>query len=115
MSVAVLTRDLERREHARGGGSMPAARQRLARKLGLAPGTIYNLARERLKRIDADVRARIARYAIEDLEREIADRTHELEMARQMGVAPDSDLVLRAQTVLARAQSLYSAVTGVHA
>jgi hypothetical protein len=112
MSAAVLTQGLEKREQARNGGSRIEARQRLARRVGISPGTLYNIARDRLKKLDAGVRDKLVAYAIRDLEQEIAGVTHELEMARQMGASPHSDLVLQAQTVLARAQHLFSEVTG---
>jgi hypothetical protein len=112
VSVAVLTRELEKREHQRNGGNVVEARERLAGKLGIAPGTVYNLARNRLKKI-AELKVVIARYAVEDLEQEIAHCQHQMEMARQVGAPPHSDLVLRIQTTLKRAQELHALMVGV--
>lgn len=87
MSTAVLTRSMQRREQARYGGTLDEARDRLAHRLKIAPGTIYNIVRDRLKRIDHETRERIVQFAIRDIQQEIARLTHELQNARQMGMA----------------------------
>lgn len=96
------------RERARYGGNVDAARDRLARRIGWAPGTLYNLMRDRLKRLDADLRHQLTDYAIEDLRNEIAALSRELESASRLGRPQDASLAGKAQTVLAEAQALHS-------
>lgn len=105
--VRDLAHGLEDREQARHGGSRDDARQRLARRLGVSPGTLYNLARDRLKKIDEDVRRRLTAYAVRELEQEIARLNRELEMARRMGGPIAPALVAEIASVLDRAQALY--------
>lgn len=99
---------IERREQRRYGGSREEARQRVARRLGWAPGTLYNLARERLKRLDRDMRDQLAAYAIRDLENEIAELTSELARARGLGAAEDQALARKVEAILAEAQGLHA-------
>jgi ribosomal protein S2 len=72
------------------------------------PGTLYNLARNRLKRLDTELRDRLTAFAIRDLQQEIERLSHELEMARQMGAHPMSERVGEIETHLAKARALMS-------
>lgn len=112
-----IAHDLETREQARFGGSRADARRRLAHRLGSpwAPGTLYNLARDRLKRLDADLRRALAAYAIADLETEIERLNRDLEAARALGAAQDPRLVRQISGVLDRARKLYADATGEEA
>lgn len=101
---------IERREQRRYGGTRDEARARVARRLGWTPGTLYNLARERLKRLDRDMREQLAAYAIRDLENEIADLTSELARARGLRSAEDLALVRKVEAVLAEAQGLHATI-----
>lgn len=101
---------LERREQQRHGGSRHDARTRLARHLGWSPGTLYNLARERLKKIDRDLCDQLTDFAIRDLEHEIARLSAEIEAARALGVAPHPDRSRRLKAVLDRASALHLAM-----
>ncbi|MBN6820689.1 hypothetical protein JRF84_13985 [Methylobacterium organophilum] len=103
---------IERREQRRYGGSREDARKRVARKLGWSPGTLYNLARDRLKRLDGDLRRQLATYAIDDLENEIASLTAELAAARRLGASEDPALVRKVSAVLAEAQALHAQMCG---
>jgi hypothetical protein len=110
-ALAVLTSAMEEREHRHNGGSVVEARERLASNLGLAPGTVYNLARDRIKKV-TELKATIARYAVADLEKEIAYCRHQMEMAHQVGAPPGSDVVIRIQTALRDCQELHALMTG---
>lgn len=103
---------IERREQRRHGGTREQARQRVARKLGWSPGTLYNLARDRLKRFDGDLRRQLATYAVTDLENEIATLTSELAAAHRLGAAEDPALVRKVSAVLAEAQALHAQISG---
>lgn len=111
-----IARGLERRERDRAGGSIGKARERLAGKLGQpwTPGTLYNLARDRLKKLDGDLREALAAYAIEDLEADIERLRHDLATARALGAAQNPALVRQIAAVLDRAQFLYSEIAGDH-
>lgn len=103
-SAAIIAR-LERREVQRAG-SITAGRQRLADKLGALPGTLENLARGRLKRIDGWLRLRAENLLMRELEREIAALTHELEALRATGADPRMSAVGEIETALATARRL---------
>lgn len=84
---------LEKRERKRNGGNRNAARDRLASKIGVLPGTLYNLFRGRLKKLDVDLRDRLTAFAMRDAQTEMKGLCHELEMAVRMGVPPNSAMV----------------------
>ncbi len=100
-----LARNLERRERSRLSG-VPTARRSLARKLRVGVGTVENLVRGRVKRVDAALRDRLRALLVTELESEIARLSHELEIARQAGAHPSSDEVAEAETYLARARAI---------
>ncbi|PXW51300.1 hypothetical protein [Methylobacterium sp. B4] len=106
-----LADGIEKREQARRGGNRDEARQRVARRVGLSPGTLYNLARNRLKRLDSDLRSRLAAYAIQDLENELADLSAELEQARRLGIPSDATIVQKVAAARDRAEALYASLT----
>lgn len=106
-----LADGIEKREQARRGGNRDEARQRVARRVGLSPGTLYNLARNRLKRLDSDLRSRLAAYAIQDLENELADLSAELEQARRLGIPSDAAIVQKVAAARDRAVALYASLT----
>lgn len=74
-----------------------------ARRMGLAPGTIQNLVKGRLKFVER-VEARVREAFIRMLEQEIAKATHELEIARRISARLDSAAVLAAETAVVSAQ-----------
>jgi capsule polysaccharide export protein KpsE/RkpR len=108
----ILADSIERREQFRHGGNRAEARIRVARKLGMSTGTLYNLARDRLKRLDAELRNRLATYAIADLENEIASLSTDLATARRLGLPESPSLVGKVSAVLAEAQALHSQLCG---
>jgi hypothetical protein len=95
MSIApsIAARDLARsfihQDADKCGGCEPAQRA-LARRLGVAPGTIRNMAGGRLKRICADVFARLKAEQIRRLNLDLQRAVHELASARACGVDPRS-------------------------
>lgn len=74
------------REAARSGQSSNAARRRVASKVGIAPGTLENLRRGRLKDITAYIYAKLHASVIAELEAELRHVEHELAIARKAGL-----------------------------
>lgn len=74
------------KESARSGRSSNAARQRVASKVGVAPGTLENLRRGRLKDITAHLYAKLHASVIAELEAELRHVEQELEIARAAGL-----------------------------
>ena len=101
---AMLAR-LEDKERARTPDRV-TARQRLARRLGALPGTIENFARGRIKRADAYLRARVEALLVTELQREIAELTHELEILKARGADPRLSAVAEVEAALATARRL---------
>jgi len=73
---------LYRIERARGC-SAPAAWANVARRARLGLGSLQNIVRNRVKKIDGQVRDRLQALLIREIEAEIARWIHELELARQ--------------------------------
>ncbi len=74
------------KEAARSGQSSNAARQKVAIRVGAAPGTLENLRRGRLKEIAAHVYAKLHASVVAELEAELRHVEHELAIARTAGL-----------------------------
>ena len=82
-----LTKDLIRRT-AKITGCVSSAQKKLAREIGIAPGTIENLARGRNKGIDGWVRDALRRLVAAEIRAEITELRHELAKLEQTGADP---------------------------
>lgn len=82
------------------------AREIVARRAGISPGTLENLRNGRLKQIAAHVYGSLRGLVIRELEAEIARLEHELTVARQTSVRPDDDAIFAAAAQLAAARQL---------
>ena len=111
MSTAVaIAQDLERRERIRVHNKR-MARQSLATKLRVGAGTVENLVRGRVKRIDAAVRDRLQALLIRELETEIVRLSHELQVARQCGNHLASDQIGAVEAHLEAARMMLKGAT----
>ncbi|MEE7460645.1 hypothetical protein MFUR16E_04525 [Methylobacterium fujisawaense] len=106
-TARLIAAGCEKREQDRNGGTRPEARARVARRMGVMPGTLYNLAANRLKKLDEAFKKRLTAYAVADLEREIEGYRHDLELARALGAPKDPETVRRIKAALESAQALY--------
>lgn len=105
VTVVKMYERLEDREAARLNLKLPDARAWLARTIGLSVGTLTNLRRNRLKRVE-HLKEKINDALVKSLESEIARLTHELEMARHRGSNPDCAEILAAETHISTARKL---------
>ena len=96
---------LAQRERRRGAKTQ-VVRERLARAIGCAKGTIENIMNGRLKRVDAWLRESIRRALIAEIEREIKALTHELEILRAAGGDARRLEVAEIEACLERARAL---------
>lgn len=94
--VRLLETIISRRQHV----SRPRARDILSRRLRIPPGTLENLARDRSKRVDADVHREIHRAAMEEAAAEARHWLHLLDCLRQSGARADDDEFIRAMSAL---------------
>jgi hypothetical protein len=98
------TRVLEDREAARIGEPVKEARPRVARRVGVASGTLENLRNGRLKAVAVHVYERL-RLAVErELTAEMQALEHELQLLRQSGVDPRAAEVEEVVSYLAKAR-----------
>lgn len=97
-------RTLEDREAARTGQPINDARQSVARKVGVAAGTLETLRCGRLKAVAVHVYERLRSAVAADLAAEIKRLEHELELTRQAGVDPRSVEISEVETHLAAAR-----------
>lgn len=89
LSARDMTRTFLHQDAPSCGGIEPAKRA-LARRLGVAPGTIKNMAGGRLKRICADLFARLKAEEFRRLNLALQKAEHEIAIARSIGVDPRS-------------------------
>lgn len=93
------------------GRKQPNARAEIARKSGLAAGSIENLRRGRLKALTSFLKNRLRAALIRELEQEAARLAHQLSILRSTGVDPREDVVASAEAHLVAARAaLNSAV-----
>lgn len=82
---------LEDRERVRSGAALPIARRAVARRLGVAPGSLENLRRGRTKGVRAWLFERIRSAFIQEAQQELQRLSHELDVAIQSGMDPRDD------------------------
>lgn len=88
-------------------------RAKLASEIGIAPGTIENIRRNRFVSLRTVVRDRIQAWMIRGLQEKIRNLENELQMALQCGEGPTSDVVLGAKAALAKAHEALNDRGGV--
>lgn len=104
-SVETMARDwvgeLERRECERSGRNLPDARRELARKLSMAPGTLENIRRGRMKGLRVWVFEALRNAYLRELDRQEAALRHEREITVAMGISPIAARLVRAADAVA--------------
>lgn len=85
---------LERIEAQRSGENRARVRPTVARRTGVSEGTLYSLARRRLKRGTNDTLRRLGNGLIVELQKELGHIEHELQIHTQVGTHADSSEVL---------------------
>lgn len=103
LAVSDLVRRFEREDSPGCGGQQPA-RRALARRLGVAPGTLKSAREGRLKRICVEFFAALKAEEMRRLDVAIRKAEHDLGLARQIGLRPDDAAVLRLEARLAEAR-----------
>ena len=106
MNACAWVRQLEDKEAVRIGQPVPVARGFLARRLKVAPGTLENMRRGRVKEPRASLVEKIKGALIRELESEIQALSHEVEILRRSGCRPDEKQILEAETLLAKAKEI---------
>lgn len=97
-------RELEDREARRTGMTVAEARKVVANRTTVAPGTLENLRKGRLKAVAAHVFERLRTGVIAELEAEVMRLEHELTVLRQTGSHPGSDEMAEVEAGLAKAR-----------
>ena len=78
ISAQTFARRLEDREQERSGVLLPVARMTVARRTGVAAGTLENLRRGRIKGVREWIVAALRAALISEVEADIARAQHEL-------------------------------------
>lgn len=99
-------RRLEDGETRRSGAPLPAAREAVARRLGVTPGTLENLRNGRIKQVAAFVFERLRAVVETEIAAEINALEHELQVARATGLDPRSVEMAEVETALAKAREI---------
>jgi len=82
-----------KREKLRSGAKKPEARRAVAGSIGIAPGTVENIERNRLKGLRGRVRDKIQTHKIRWFEQQLRWAIHELAIAcRGHSSASDADI-----------------------
>lgn len=83
-----MVRRLETMERMRSGAPLKSVRPRVARAVGLSPGTLENIRRGRTKDPRFSVIEKLRAALIRELEREKRAHEHELQILMQIGADP---------------------------
>ncbi|MHB2169939.1 hypothetical protein [Alsobacter sp. R-9] len=94
------------REAHRSHSDKSIALRTVARRIGLAPGSLENVVRGRAKRLTIGITEAIRGAVVRELEHEIASLNHELQLARASGADPRSLQVAEIEALLAKADAL---------
>jgi hypothetical protein len=103
---------LEDAEAKRLGCKVQDARRALACRLGIAPGTLENLRRFRIKTVPSWMMARLRREFVALLQTQIMRLEHEIHIARQTGADYRDDDLASAETQVARAKEILNGTGG---
>ena len=88
-------------ERGEGDGKADAPYRRVARRLGISPGTMENALRKRLKSKAAWVRDVLRQAYLTELAKEIGALENELEIARREEARSSDSEILEIETVVA--------------
>jgi hypothetical protein len=103
--------ELEKAEASRTGLKRDKVRKSLAGKIGIAPGTIENIRRRRIKDFRrGGIGELIRSYMVHHLQLEIQRKTNDLQMVLECGKNPSADEVARLRGAIAKAQTLVEEV-----
>lgn len=97
---------LENIEAQRLGVCVSKARERIARRIGVSPGTLENMRRLRTKVVPNWIMSRIRAELIAVLHTEIKRLEHEITVCRQAGMDYREDDLAKAQAHLAETKRL---------
>jgi hypothetical protein len=97
-------------ERSRGLTAVQAI-ERVARSVRLGSGTLENIVRDRVKRVDGRIRDRLQERLVRELQKEIGKLTDELARARKGGGILAAEHVRQVSAYLAKAQSLLNGDT----
>jgi hypothetical protein len=103
---------IENRMAERLGWKVEDVRPRVARALKTSIGTVANLRRLRRKSIPSYLKEAIVRLLITELQTEIGELAHQLEIHRQVGVDHRDDAFAQAETALAAARKVLERAVG---
>ncbi len=105
-TAIAMAQKLYRKELERHPNDAEGARLALGEKLRAGTGTVRNLIRGRVKRLDETIRDRLRALVMREMESEIARLTHELEMLKQCGHHLASHEICEVETLLLRAKAI---------
>jgi hypothetical protein len=101
-----FARTVEDSEARRLGIPVTSARKRVADRLGVAPGTLENLRRQRTKMVPNWLMNRMRIEFIATLQAKIQRLEHEIHIARQTGMDHRDDELAKAEAQLAAARQI---------
>lgn len=93
-------------EALRTGATIEIARKRVAAREGIAPSTVDNILRRRVKAVAGWVRDRLRAALIRELQAELMRLEHELSIARLAAESTSDRDVAAAEAALAQAKRL---------
>ncbi len=110
--VAQFSKRLIRKEQERAGTCADTALVTVARRLRAAPGAIASILRMRVNKVCADLRDRIVKAALNDIQQEIERLDADRRLLENMGFGPDQGDVLAVEDAIAAARAALARMRG---
>lgn len=110
MCVHAWVVSLEDVEAERSSVKVKLARQMVARRVGVSPGTLENLRKGRTKRPAFDVVELIRAEFVREAQRQVSAWEHRLQIAKQAGAHPVSSAMAEAMAHLQTAKRLLASL-----
>lgn len=110
--VAQFSRRLVRKEQERSGGCAETALATVARRFRLGSGAFANIIRMRVNKVCGDLRDRIVRAALADINQEIERLDDDKRLLESLGFGPGHNDVRAVEDALAAARAALARMKG---
>lgn len=106
LDVVSMAEHMIRRERIKSGITKPQAMAVIARRANVSQGQIEGAIRGRVKDLKARFVERVRAAFIEEATKEINRLTHDIQIARQIGMGADDRKIQAARTAMADLQAV---------
>lgn len=104
-AIADLLKVRFKSQQARTGQKPERVLETFAERVKASPGTLASILRKRVNKVCSELRERIIKAAMADIQQEISTLEHEQELYRNLGFNPSHHDFLEVEEALAKARA----------